>query len=76
MKDDEVLLDLIDCTMKFHIGVESGQAAMLSIQCVFATKYDFDFMAQNLVNHLKEDLVVVPAMIMLTHRINTCILHT
>ena len=75
MKDDEVLFNLIDYTLKFHMGAESGQASMASIHGAFTTKYDFEFMAQHSVNHLEGDLLVVPVTIMVTHMINACILH-
>ena len=75
LEHDEKLASLIEYTLRFHMGAESGQANMAVMHGALTTKYGIDFKAQQTVNYLEGDLLVVPVTIMVTHMINACTLH-
>ena len=75
MAGDEKLVSLIEYTLKYHMGAESGQANMATIHGALKVQYDIGFTAQYMVNQLEGDLLVVPVTILAVHMLNACILY-
>ena len=72
---DERLVRLIEYTLRFHMGAESGQASIAMIHGALTAQYKIPFTAQYTVNQLEGELLVVPITICVVHMPNAYILY-